>query len=339
MNRANENQHWISRHLLKRFKIEGAPFQCYQVETGEWIPKGIERTCASPGYNQLLAGDEADNTLEEAFSKVESGLKDTLSALEEAVNKPRSELPQAFYENLCWYCSFLKGISPIAKPGAVVAFIFQLNMEIEGGGGSLLRDLSLPEEVISRFRNECAAGRKVIVESKNLLQLLYRFQFRRQYGFRYTDFLWTKWIVSKSPIELPMSDVGLIPMFLESEKANHYILPIGPHLLLEGISFHDQSKNSSEPVIRGLSLTREEAEYRFDCICASAITEIICARKLSDIQEALNRAKVNGIKFYKIPNSKGIASAGMEDAGSGDFRFRVVSVDEYKKVMHSHMLP
>jgi hypothetical protein len=37
MNNPNENQHFISQVLLKRFKILGNPLQCYQVQTGEWI--------------------------------------------------------------------------------------------------------------------------------------------------------------------------------------------------------------------------------------------------------------------------------------------------------------
>jgi hypothetical protein len=339
MNVTNENQHWISQHLLKRFKIEGAPFQCYQVETGEWVPKSLDRACAAPGYNQLLVSGEADNTLEAAFSKVESGLRNTFRALEDAVKMPLTELPQAVYENMCWYCSFLKGIAPYSKPGAVVSFIIQLNMELESGSNSLLRDLNVPEETVRELRRQCAMGRKVIIESENLLQLFFRFHFGRNYGCDYSQFLSTKWAVSSSPIELAMSDVGLVPMFLEGHKANHYLLPIGPNLLLEGVFFHDLSKNSSRPVVRGMHLTDDEAEYRFDCICASAITEIICAQKLSNIPEARRRAKANGTRFCKIPNPKSITSSGLADVGEGDFLFRIVSVEEYVKVVHAHILP
>ena len=88
MNQIDENQHSISQVLLERFKIPGSPLQCYQVQTGEWIPKSKEKACAWPGYNQLLVSGVADNTLEEAFSKVESGLRKTFKALEDAARKP-----------------------------------------------------------------------------------------------------------------------------------------------------------------------------------------------------------------------------------------------------------
>lgn len=339
MNVANENQHWISQHLLKRFKAKGAPLQSYQIETGEWVPKNLKRICAAPGYNQLLVSGEPDNTLEAAFSKIESGLPKTLMALEAAVKRPMTELPQAIYENMCWYCAFLKGMAPYSKPGAVVSFIIQLNMELESGSISLLRELNIPERTINELRRQIAMGRKVIVESKNLLQLLYRFQFRRSHGIDYNQFLSTKWTVSRSPIELSMSDVGLVPMFLEEHKANHYLLPIGPNLLLEGVYCYEMSKNSSRPVIRGMDLTHDEAEYRFDCICASAIREMICAQKLPNISEARKRAKMNGTKFCEIRDPKRITSCGLADIGDGDFRFGIVSVEEYIKVIHSHILP
>ncbi len=339
MSVTNQNQHWISQHLLKRFKTEGAPFQCYQVETGKWVPKSLERACAAPGYNQLLVSGEADNTLEAAFSKVESGLRNTFKALEDAVNRPLTELPQPVYENMCWYFSFLKGIAPYSKPGAVVSFLMQLNMELENGSSSLLRDLGVPEDIVRDLRQQCAMGRKVIIESENLLQLLYRFQFARNYQCDYSQFLSTKWVVFNSPLELPMSDIGLVPMLLQDHKANQYLLPIGPNLLLEGVFFHDLSKNSSRPVVRGMNLTQDQAEYRFDCICASAITEIVCAKQLPNLFEARTRAAVNGTRFCKIPDPKAITSSGLADVGEGDFLIRIVSVEEYVKVAHSHMLP
>jgi hypothetical protein len=339
MNHPNENQHWISQVLLERFKIPGTPFQCYQIQTGEWIPKSIERACAWPGYNQLLVSGQVDNTLEEAFSKVESGLRDTFKALEEAARKPSTELPSVIYTNMCWYCAFLKLIAPFQKLGAVVSFVFQINWELENGHNSLLQELNIPKEIVDGWRKECAAGRKVIVESENILQLLYRFQFRRSYEGDYSQFISTKWTISNSPIELPMSDVGLVPMHLTDHKANYYILPIGPNLVLEGIFFFDLTKNSSQPVIKSLNLTPAEAEYRFDSICSSAIIEIICSRKILNIPESISRAKVSGIRFHKIVSPKTIASAGLTDVSAGDFRYRIVSVEEYIEFVHSYMLP
>jgi hypothetical protein len=338
MNQLDENQHSISQVLLERFKIPGSPLQCYQIQTGEWIPKSKEKACAWPGYNQLLISEQADNTREEALSKVESGLRKTFKTLEKAATKSSTQLPSAIYENMCWYCAFLKGVALFSKPGAVVSLVFQINWELENGKHDLLRDLGVPKETIDTWQRECALGRKVIIESQNGLQLLYRFQFRRTYELDYSQFLSTKWIIANSPIELPMSDVGLVPIHLTDHKANHYLLPIGPNLLLEGIFFFDLTRNSSQPFVRGLTLTQEEAEYRFDAICASAVAEIICSRRIPNISVSISRAKAKGIAFHRIVDPQAITSAGLTNADD-HFHFRVVPVDEYVKFVHSFMLP
>ena len=246
-------------------------------------------------------------------------------------------MPPAIYDNMCWYCAFLKGVALFSKPGAVVSLVFQINWELENGKHDLLRHLEIPKETIDAWRGECALGRKVIIESENGLQLLYRFQFLRTYALDYSQFLSTKWTISNSPIELPMSDVGLVPIHLTDHKANHYLLPIGPNLLLEGIFFFDLTKNSSQPFVRGPTLTQDEAEYRFDAICASAVAEIICSRRIPNISASINRAKSKGITFHKIVNPQAITSAGLTNAD--DLHFRIVPVDEYVKFVHSFMLP
>jgi len=159
----------------------------------------------------LLVPGGVDNTLETAFSKVESGLRKTLIALENAAKQPKVILPQPVYENMCWYCSFLFGIAPYAKPGAVISFLYQLNMELEKGWDLLLKELRFSDETISELKRQHAAGRRVIVESVNLLQLLYRWHFARNYQFNYLQFLRTKWVAGRSPIEFPMSDVDRFP--------------------------------------------------------------------------------------------------------------------------------
>jgi hypothetical protein len=339
MNRPDENQHWISRCLLKRFKLHGAPFQCFDVDTGNWAPKSLDSVCSAPGYNQLVVSGDTDNTLEAAFSAIESALPSALRAIDAAVSRKVTELPRPAYESLCWYLSFLKGTAPYSKPGAVVSFLFQLNLELENGHDSLLRELSFPDETIRELRIHRSMGRRVIIESENLLQLVYRLQFRRNYLYDYRSFLSTKWTVSNSPIELPISDVGMVPMFIESEAANHYLLPIRPDLLLEGILYHDPSRNSTLPVLTSLRLTDDEALYRFECICASAISELVCRQKITGIAEARSRASANGIKFPKIVDPRSITSSGLVDVGSGNLRFRVVPVEEYVKAVHAHMKP
>jgi len=136
-----------------------------------------------------------------------------------------------------------------------------------------------------------------------------------------------------------MSDIGLVPIYLENHAANHYILPLGPNLLLQGLSFHDLKKNSSAPVVRGMKFTRDEAEYHFDCICASAVSELICARKLTGLAAARVRAKASGTRFCKIMDPMHIRSSGLVDVGEGDFLFRIVSAEEYIRVVHSYFRP
>jgi hypothetical protein len=154
MNNPNENQHFVSKVLLKRFKVAGNALQCYQVQTGKWIPKNPDSACSSPGYNQLLLSGQAetDNKLESEFSAVESRLPKVFRALEEAPKRPTTELSEETYNDLCKYCAFLKLIAPHAKPGAVAAFLFQLNWELGRQEKSLLRDLQIAAFIKQRAK-------------------------------------------------------------------------------------------------------------------------------------------------------------------------------------------
>jgi hypothetical protein len=49
VNRLNERQHYVSQVQLERFKIPGSPLQCYQVETGDWKVRSVEKACAAGG--------------------------------------------------------------------------------------------------------------------------------------------------------------------------------------------------------------------------------------------------------------------------------------------------
>jgi hypothetical protein len=219
-----------------------------------------------------------------------------------------------------------------------VSFVIQLNWELEKGQTSLLRDLELSEPVIDTLRKECAVGHKVIIEAENPLQLLFKFQFQQSFALEYSMFRSTQWAVCISPIELPVSDIGLVPMHLEDLKANHFILPIGPKLVLDGILYLDPAKNSAQPIVQGVTLNADQAEYRFDCICSSALTEIVCSRRTPDIAAALVRGKGKGINFHEILNPQAITSAG-QTAVNSEVRFRVVSTTEYVKFVHSFIKP
>jgi hypothetical protein len=149
----------------------------------------------------------------------------------------------------------------------------------------------------------------------------------------------TNWTISNSPIEFPISDVGLVTIYLENYKANYYLLPVGRNLLLQGIFYYDNNKNSSLPVIQGIDLAKDQAEYNFSCICASAISELICAEKLPNIQVAREQSRARGIRFCKLTNPKDANISGLVDVGQGDFLFRIVSIEEYKQIVHSYMRP
>jgi hypothetical protein len=279
MGERDENQHYISQVLLRRFKLPGEPLQCYQVESGEWIPKSIERACSAPGYNQLILPNGVENTLEDEFSKVESGLPKIFRALEAAADAQSTNLPEVEFANLCRYCAILKTSSPFSKATAVVNFVFHLNIELEHGKTSFLRELQISEAGIEHLQKEFARGQKIIIESDNPMQMLYRRNVQN-FPIYVAEFGCSKWTVLKSPIELPISDVGLYPLHLENHRANRFILPISPHLILEGTFYYDQSKNAPNRPIKGESLPKEHAQEYFDFLCASAITELIFGRKV-----------------------------------------------------------
>lgn len=327
------NEHYVSQVLLRRFKIPGSPLHCYQVETGEWKQRNEDKVCSAAGYNQLLVSRKPDNALDASLWAVENDLPKTFKALEEAAKKPLTELPPAIYENICKYCAFLNLIALHSKPGAVASFVIQINMELEKGEYYLLRNL--PKQKLDGWRKECALGGKLIVESENVLQSLYRFQFDRSFDDDCRWFLNSEWTISNSPVELPLSDIGLVTLCVDS-KALWSILPIGPQLLLERVLYLDLKRNSPQPLVTSRNLTADEADYRLDAICSSAVTEIICSRINPNIPASISRAKEkgSGITFLKVANAKAITSAGLAKA-SKDLIFRVVSVDDYKKYMDS----
>src|ERR1043166_2949251 len=152
MNRKNEDEHNASQVLLKRFKLPAKPLQCYQANSGAWKERSLHRAFAARAWNQLLVSGQVDNSLEAAFSKVESLLPQTFKALEEAANKNLTVLSREIYDNMCQYCTFLSLTSPFAKAKAVADFLLQINFELENGKDQFLRELDFPQETIIRFR-------------------------------------------------------------------------------------------------------------------------------------------------------------------------------------------
>ena len=128
----------------------------------------------------------------------------------------------------------LKRCSLFSKASAVANFVFQLNHELNVGRYDLWHLLGTPPEQIERFRLEHEQGRYVIISGENVMQLLYRLQFERLINSDCTEFAHCEWALLNSPIDLAVSDTGLVHFHNEKENAKHYLLPIGPRLLLEG---------------------------------------------------------------------------------------------------------
>jgi hypothetical protein len=339
VNLANENQHYISRVLLKRFRVPNEPLCCYQLATGEWVPKSVDRLCSAEGYNQLLVpGLPTNNIVEASISRVETLLPKTFKALEAAAFQESTELPEKIFKNIRDYCTFLKLSSPFSKASAAVSFLTQLNIELDRGKYALWHELKTPQNVIDGFRKEYFSGGRVIIEGKNVLQLIYRLQFERLLDVNYAEIANADWTIAVSPVDLPMSDIGLVQVQLHSYKAKHYLLPIGPRFLLEGIFYYNLEKNYVRTVIRGIELTQEEAEYRFDCICLSSAREIIFSQKHPNVKSSLDRARRMDLRFAQIANPDMVLAAGAQDA---DMRYslKCVSEAEYTKYIHSFVLP
>jgi hypothetical protein len=339
MNRVNENQHFVSKVLLERFKVSGEPLQCFQIATRQWEPKGLRRICAAQGYNQLLVpGEPPNNTLEASFSRVESSLRKTLNSLEGATPRHSTELQPAVYRNLWEFCTFLKLSSLFSKASAVVSFLAQLNMELGRDRYDLWHELKIPQQIIHGFRQEYLNGGRVIIETENPLQLIYRLQFERLFRVNFHEFRNAEWVISTSPVDLPMSDIGIVPIHMEDLKMNHYLLPIAPRLLLHGLFYHDLSKNTPRTTIRSLHLTYEEAEDCLDKICLSSVREVICSRRSADIPKSLSRAKSKGLHFASIVNPELVTAAGVKHA-SRQYSFKCVSEADYVRFVHSFIIP
>jgi hypothetical protein len=135
-----------------------------------------------------------------------------------------------------------------------------------------------------------------------------------------------------------MSDIGLVQIQLTDLKAIQYLLPIGPNLVLDGVFYHDLTKNSTQPTIAGHRLSKAEADYRFAALCLSAVNELIFSDRCPEIQTRLQQAKGMGISFNRIVNLQTGIAAGLKNC---DLRYRLqmVSVEEYVRYVHKFVQP
>lgn len=342
MNNINENQHYVSQVLQKRFKAPNKPLYWYQVETDEWEERSSQRAFAAKGYNQLLAGREDDNWLEAAFAGSENHVRDVCEALEEAARRPVTKLEDAVYRNMCRYCSFLNLISPAAKAAAVPDLMCQLNLELKEGGQHMLKFWQMPDETIALFREEYARGRRMIVKAKNILQIAHNVRAARERECTYREFGAGEWSIAQSQITLPLSDVALVPVGHEDRGIIEYMLPIGPHLLLECRFRTGATLNLEEASwkreVTARSMDQDEAEHVVDTICSSAIREIVSSTILEDVADRRTRAKASGLKFCRSTNPQAVAQAGLIQT-DGAVAFQMVPEEDYVEYAESFILP
>ena len=167
----------------------------------------------------------------------------------------------------------------------------------------------------------------MIINSQNFLQLIYRIQFRLKYGSDYSKFRYfTKWTICRSPIDLPIADIALTQIPVQTEKVVVYGLPISPKLLLKGQMAMGEQKSSLVTTVKGATMTKEEAEIWYEALCLSAVTELISKKAIPDVLEVRARAR-----------SKGIASGQFNF--SGNFGLVVVPPEVYVKFIHSFIQP
>jgi hypothetical protein len=335
----NANEHYVSQVLLRRF-TENGHLHRYHLPTGQWRRVSPKNVFSGFGYNQLLVFGQVDHTLEQAFSKVETLLPATFAALELAADDPVTNLSAEVYENLCWYCSFLWRISPFAKAAAPADFVFQLDMDLENGRLDTLREvLGYPEWICQFFRTRRALGYKVIINSRNFLQLIYRIQFRLKYGEDYTKFRhFTRWTICRSPIDLPIADVPLTQIPFTAEKVMVYGLPIAPRLLLKGQVALGEQPSSSTTIIKGATMSAAEAEIWQEALCLSAVKELVSTRPIPDVLEIRERARARGIAFTRITDPDAVLGAGQFNY-EGDFGLVAVPPEVWVKFIHAFVQP
>lgn len=215
-------------------------------------------------------------------------------------------------------------------------FVVQINADLDNGKTDLLHQVvGLSENDITIVKREHANGKKVIIDSKDFLQLIYRVQFVLRCKEDFVVFRhYTKWAVWHSPIELPISDIALVQVYLDAAKTNVFVLPIAPRLLLAGTIKTGEQKKLDKTQILSYTFKPDEAEYWLDAICLSAQTTLASQSIIPDVPLIRKRAAGKGINYTKIVNPELIISAGTTDF-TGNFGVRLASKPEYIKFINS----
>lgn len=285
----------------------------------------------------MLAGGEVDNSLEQVFGQVERDLPISLAALDDASTRKETDLPEEVYKNICWYCAFLHTLSPYFKAKAPIDFLDDLNRQLLDEHGDLLDTyLAMPKDEILRLKSEILNGKRVIFKSDNYLQLLHRIQFKRVCKEMYYQLFrgFTKWTVSISPINLPISDIAILE--IPTEKAMMYGLPISPSLLLLGYAPKGLNTVNIQSKIYGETMTLEMARTWVELVCLSAQVTLASKIIIPDVLEQRKRATEKGHRFNNVKRAESIIKSGIKDF-SGGFSFHVVTNDEYLQFRMAHL--
>jgi hypothetical protein len=206
----------------------------------------------------------------------------------------------------------------------------------------MLKFWQMPDETIVLFREEYARGRRLILKANNILQIAHNVRAARERECTYRQFGAGEWSIAESPITLPLSDVALVPVWDTARGIIEYVLPIGPHLLLEcnlrtGVVLNLEEASWTRAVA-ARSLDQSEADQVVDRICASASREIVSSNILEDVAERRTRAKASGIKFHRSTNPRAVAEAGRIET-DGAVTFQMVSEQEFVEYVYSFVLP
>ena len=326
------NQHYISRAFITRFSIDGKPnnFHKYLVTSDRWQKAGPKNTFCHNGYTQLIEDGQLDNSLELVFGKVETNLGPMFAALDEVANLGTKSIPEALYDNMCWYFAFLHCLSPYFKAAATRNFYEDLNEQLEIGQGDLLERLT-PSQ-IAFGQAELKKGNKIVIDSDpdTAAQFLFRVQFIRHCKTLASRFRFhTQWTVCRSSIDFPISDIAIMP--IPFKDFTTYSLPISPNLYMVGELPSILNTKSAATTIERAEMPPEASENWLDLICQSAQICLVSKVVIPDVFQRRERAKskhlLNNIKH------PGKVIAHGKISFKTDSPLKSASKDEYDKII------
>jgi len=311
INESSQNQHYVSQVLQRRFADDGF-LERFDLKWNKWKRVATAQIFTRLAYSQLFAYGHHDNSLDESFQKCENALNETLNALDDATKQDTTELTEPACTNLFLYCAYLWRMSPFVKAIAPFEYALQLDLDLKNGKTDLLEEVGVKQEDIVTIRLLYAQGKKFIPAGENLLQVLFRIQFRRKCPELYQ---WLRyfcnWTIYSSPITMPIADM---PFFSFNEHGVPlYIFTISPTHVLIGKTPSGTFQSHANTTLRTNVFTTSEAEYIRDAICLSALTAVASKDRSIDVLGARARAKEMGVRFPVIKSLESVFQAGQKE--------------------------